>query len=154
MRVVLSFTPEAPTPFEEDFLRTIALKTCEQAGLPGLLAKKKVSVNAVSVTEEKIRALNAQYRGKDTVTDILSFGEFENTAILEANKEDEIFLGDLIFCTDYILSAAEEDEVTAEHEMAYIFSHGVLHLLGFDHSDEMFGIQDTVTSEMMKKNKH
>lgn len=153
MRVVLSLTEEVPTPFTEDFLRTIAQKTCEAAGLSGLLAKKEVSVNAAAVASEKIRTLNGEYRDKDAVTDILSFGEFENTAILKKSTEKEVFLGDLVFCNDYILRAAEEDAVTAEHEMAYIFSHGVLHLLGFDHGDEMFRIQDEVTLAMIGKTK-
>jgi len=140
----LEYTGEAAAPFSEEFFQMIALRTLEECRFP-FLQEKDISLNVVAVTPEKIQELNAQYRGKDSVTDILSFGEYADREALERAVEEEIFLGEIFFCPSFIERAAEEDEVTFEREMIYIFSHGVLHLVGFDHEEEMFAIQERVT---------
>jgi probable rRNA maturation factor len=104
----------------------------------------------VAVSEEKIQELNNTYGGKNKVTDILSFGEYSDREDLEQDTHQEIFLGEIFFCYQYIVAGAREDEVTATHEMMYVFSHGVLHLLGYDHEEEMFAIQDDVTEYLMQ----
>lgn len=129
-------------------MRGIAARTLEETGFP-FLDEKHISLNAIAVSREKIQELNKEYRGKDSVTDILSFSEYAGTEALAEEGSDEVFLGELFFCPEYILAAAREDGITFEHEMIYIFSHGVLHLLGFDHSEEMFAIQDRVTEALV-----
>jgi probable rRNA maturation factor len=98
----------------------------------------------------RIQELNKEYRSKDKVTDILSFGAEENWLERGFLPEGEFFLGDLVYSPAFILRAAREDGITDEHEMSYMFSHGILHLLGYDHSDEMFAIQDMVTKEYIQ----
>ncbi|MDP3957307.1 MAG: rRNA maturation RNase YbeY [bacterium] len=144
MHVVLEYTGEIATPFSEDFFQTITSRTLEECQFP-FLQGKDISLNVVAVSPEKIQGLNVQYRGKDSVTDILSFGEYADREALEQAAGEEIFLGEIFFCPSFIERAAEEDEVTFEREMIYIFSHGVLHLAGFDHEEEMFAIQERVT---------
>ncbi|HCJ45705.1 MAG TPA: hypothetical protein DHV33_02200, partial [Candidatus Moranbacteria bacterium] len=46
------------------------------------------------------------------------------------------------------------DKVTFEREMTYIFSHGVLHLIGFDHEEEMFTLQEQVTDVLTGKKEY
>lgn len=144
MRVILEYIAEVKTPFQEKFFQDIALRTLEECQF-AFLQGKEIRLTAVSVSEEKIRELNGGFRAKDAVTDILSFGEYATRKELAEAASEEIFLGELFFCPSFIEAAATEDEVTYKREMAYIFSHGVLHLVGFDHEEEMFAIQEKIT---------
>jgi probable rRNA maturation factor len=153
MRCSLDHIREVETPFGEEFLVEIMESTLKKVPF---VAREEgvVQVGVAAVGEEKIQALNKEYRGKDAVTDILSFGAEENwlkKGSLPAEKE--FFLGDLVYNPAFILRAAKEDGITDEHEMSYMFSHGILHLLGYDHSDEMFAIQDKVTQEYIETHK-
>lgn len=147
MRVILEYSEDVPTPFGEDFFQGVASRTLEECHF-AFLQGKEVSLSAVSVSRERIRELNRIYRGKDAVTDILSFAEYGNREALAEATEKDIFLGELFFSSAFIMDAAKEDEVTFEREMTYIFSHGVLHLAGFDHEEAMFAIQERVTDAL------
>lgn len=153
VKVVVRYTAEAVTPFARDFFTRVAQETISRCPIAGLQDKEEISLNVVSVTKERIQALNATYRKKDKVTDILSFGEYADTAACEHDPAPRIFLGEIFFYYETIASAAAEDKVTVAHELTYVFSHGVLHLLGYDHSDEMFAIQDAVTEVLMENKK-
>ena len=149
MRVTLDYTAEvAGTGLLHDFFARIAEETMKR--LPAELCgtKEQVTLSAVLVSPDRIQELNRTYRGKDAVTDILSFGEYADTDAFAKEEGKDIFLGELFFCYDFISRSAKEDEVNIEREMTYVFSHGILHLLGYDHSDEMFAIQDAVTSAL------
>lgn len=144
MHVIVEYTEEAKTSFSEDFFQRIARQTLEECQF-SFLEGKEISLNVVAVSPEKIQELNAKYRERNSVTDVLSFSEYQGRDALEQAPEEEIFLGEIFFCPTFIENAAEEDTVTFEREMIYIFSHGVLHLAGFDHEEEMFAIQERVT---------
>lgn len=144
MRVIVEFTEEAKAPFSEDFFQRVADRTLEECHFSFFIGKN-ISLNVVTVSLEKIQELNARYRGKNSATDVLSFGEYQNQEALEEATENDIFLGEIFLCPAFIANAAEEDKVTLQREMTYIFSHGVLHLVGFDHEEEMFAIQERVT---------
>jgi len=144
MHIVVEYTEEEKTPFSENFFQTVAVRTLEACRSP-FLEWKEISLNVIAVSAEKIQELNMKYRGNGSVTDVLSFGEYTDKDTLKQAEEDEIFLGEIFFCPTFIEDAAKEDAVTFEREMVYIFSHGVLHLVGFDHEEEMFMIQENVT---------
>ncbi|MGK2849135.1 MAG: rRNA maturation RNase YbeY [Minisyncoccota bacterium] len=144
MDVRLEYTEEVKTPFSKNFFQDIAVRTLQACHFP-FLQNKEISLTAVSVSIEKIRMLNEKYRQKDAITDILSFGEYTDLQVLMQDSAEDIFLGELFFCASFIADSAKEDGVTWEREMKYVFSHGVLHLVGFDHEEEMFTIQDMVT---------
>lgn len=150
MRVFLEYIDETSAPFAKDFFQEIASRTLEECGFP-FLQDKEIRVNAILVSQDKIRELNREYRDKDAVTDVLSFGEYADRKALAAAADTEMFLGELFLSPDFIEAAAKEDRVTFEREMTYIFSHGVLHLLGFDHEEEMFAIQERVTDFFTKQ---
>lgn len=144
MHITVEYTEEVKTPFLEKLFQAIALRTLEECQF-SFLEGKEISLSVVAVSAEKIQELNATYRGKESVTDVLSFGEYADREALEQEAGESIFLGEIFFCPTFIENAAKEDLVTFDREMAYIFSHGVLHLVGFDHEEEMFAIQEKVT---------
>lgn len=151
MEVTVRYTDEVGAPFDEAFFSHIAEETLLRCPLPSLKKRASIALNVVAVSQQKIQELNKTYRQKDSVTDILSFGEYLDTQAFEKDTEEKVFLGEIFFCHDVIADAAREDDVTGDHEMIYVFSHGILHLLGYDHSDEMFAIQDAVTATIMAK---
>ena len=76
------------------------------------------------VAETEGRALNADYRGKDYATNVLSFPYVQ---------EPEQLVGDLVLCTAVALREAAEQGKTAEAHFAHLIVHGLLHLQGMDH---------------------
>ena len=86
------------------------------------------------VDEEEIRRLNAAYRYKDAVTDVLSFPQYDD--LRELDNEEEICLGDVVICGRVARRQAEEYGHSYERELLYLFVHSILHLLGYDHMEE------------------
>lgn len=80
------------------------------------------------VTAEEIRELNELYRGKNKTTDVLSFPIEE-----EFQPEEVKVLGDIVISTEAVIEQAKEYDHSVEREIAYLFIHGLLHLLGYDH---------------------
>lgn len=150
MLVTVRYTPEVKTPFDQAFFVVVAEEVLARCPILALKGKEVISLDAISVSSEKIQELNRTYLGKDTVTDILSFGEYPDTVALESDTKKNIVLGEIFFCQEFIKKSAAEDGVTFEHEMIYVFSHGILHLLGYNHSDEMFALQDQVTESLIQ----
>lgn len=107
----------------------------------------EVSVHIVG--DKKIRDLNKNYRGKDKVTDVISFAVKEGKEVGMGEKD----LGDIFICLPQILRQAKENNISAHEEMIRMLVHGVLHILGFDHLKEaeakkMFGLQEKFVKEM------
>ena len=101
----------------------------------------EISLSFVSLDE--IHALNREYRGVDRPTDVLSFPMFESIEELEeacslSDGEDSqaVPLGDVVICMDKIKEQAKEFGHSEERETVYLFTHSVLHLLGYDHETE------------------
>lgn len=86
------------------------------------------------VSEDEIRELNAFYRDKDSVTDVLSFPQYDDLS--ELDDDMELCLGDVVICSDVARRQAEEYGHPYERELVYLFVHSVLHLLGYDHMEE------------------
>ncbi len=100
----------------------------------------EISLSLVSLDE--IHELNRTYRGIDRPTDVLSFPMVEDFDALQkmydqiGESTDELLLGDVVICLDKALQQAEEYGHSKEREIVYLFTHSVLHLLGYDHMDE------------------
>jgi len=92
-----------------------------------------VELSIALVDEDEIRGLNAHYRGKDSVTDVLSFETEEEEP---GTSEYPHLLGDVVICPSAAARQAEEYGQTFEQEMALLLTHGILHLLGYDHQDD------------------
>ena len=101
----------------------------------------EVSVTVVSGDE--IRELNRDYRGKDSVTDVLSFPQFDDYEELVYDlieNEYTTLLGDVVLCYDRAVSQAEEYGTGITRELVYLFVHSILHLMGYDHEEEDYNI--------------
>lgn len=104
------------------------------------LDKKNIYVNIEAVTKEEIRDLNNRYRGIDKSTDVLSFPIFEINELEDIregkSKINELEIGDIFLCLDVIKTQSIEYKTGIKRELLYMITHGVLHLLGYDHIDE------------------
>jgi phosphate starvation-inducible PhoH-like protein len=91
------------------------------------------------VTDDaEVRSLNAQYRHKDTPTNVLSFPMVQPD-LLEtlANSDDgEALLGDIVLARETCAREAEEKGIAFADHAAHLIAHGTLHLLGYDHMEE------------------
>jgi probable rRNA maturation factor len=89
-------------------------------------------------TDSEIQALNAQFRNQDKPTDVLSFAAMEvDFPEIEADPADlSLYLGDIIISVDTAVRQAPEHGYSLRRELAWLASHGLLHLLGWDHPDE------------------
>lgn len=95
---------------------------------------EKTEVSVSFVSKEEIREINAEYRSKDTVTDVLSFPQYEN--LVEIMSEPYLCLGDVIICPERAAEQAEEYGHSYEREMVYLMVHSIFHLLGYDHMND------------------
>lgn len=89
--------------------------------------------------DTEIQALNAQYRQKNQPTDILAFAALEvNSPELppEMQLSMPLYLGDLVISVDTAHRHAQQQRHSLKTELAWLASHGLLHLLGWDHPDE------------------
>ncbi len=88
------------------------------------------------VGREEIKELNRDYRGVDQVTDVLSFPAYEGEEEISLEEGEEFFLGDVVICEDKAREQALDFGHSFERELIYLFTHSVLHLLGYDHMNE------------------
>ena len=68
------------------------------------------------------------------MTDVLSFPQFED--LNDVPDFGEICLGDVVICSDRVREQAQELGHSIERETIYLFTHSILHLLGYDHMEE------------------
>ena len=104
----------------------------------------EASAEVVFADEEEIRELNAGTRGVDKVTDVLSYPALTEIMPLTADNypfdgdgEGRVFLGSVVICRAVAERQAAEYGHSAEREETYLFTHGLLHLLGYDHIEEV-----------------
>jgi probable rRNA maturation factor len=83
----------------------------------------------------EIQQLNHQYRFKDQPTDVLAFAALESDFPV-FNREEPLYLGDIIISLDTAQKQAIERGHSLKNEVIWLTSHGLLHLLGWDHPDE------------------
>lgn len=86
------------------------------------LGKNNAEVSVLITDNSGIQLLNKKFRKMDRPTDVLSFP-----------MNDEDMLGDVVISKDKVISQSKGFNVTADEELARLFIHGLLHLLGFDH---------------------
>jgi probable rRNA maturation factor len=98
-----------------------------EAGLDASITLRVVDV-------EEGRALNCDYRGKDYATNVLSFAFNEGEQVPGMG---DVVMGDLVLCAPVIENEAREQGKTLEAHWAHLVVHGVLHLQGYDHLDEV-----------------
>ena len=127
--------------YEQDFTAII-----EQA-LKTLGIEDDVEVSCVLVDDERIHEINIEYRHIDRSTDVISFAMEDNDQFYVEGMPRT--LGDIFISVDHAKKQAEEYGHSLRREMCFLFTHGILHLLGYDHmtdeqEKEMFGLQDQI----------
>lgn len=132
------------------------------------LGEKKMELSINLVGEGRIKALNKKYRGKNRVTDVLSFplqsfltkkgGPFMtniNQRALTSNEVNNmISLGDIFICLPVAKKHAQRERISLNSKMAFLAVHGFLHLLGYKHEkpdekEKMFGLQDQILNKVL-----
>lgn len=114
--------------------------------------EKKIrgAIEVSMVSESKIKKINKEYRGKDAVTDVLSF------SWVEGGKIPGELLGEMYICYPQIKRQAKELFIPHKEEFARMLVHGLLHIVGYDHvrevdSKKMFKLQEQIVEEVKKK---
>ena len=88
-------------------------------------ASAKGDLSIAIVSDRRMRALNRQFRGKDKVTDVLSFP-----------ADSRGFMGDIVIAAGVSKRQAREAGHSAQTELRVLALHGLLHLLGYDHDGD------------------
>lgn len=127
-----------------DFFDALLKETLRQ-----LEQKDEYRIDVALVDLDTIKEYNASTRGIDKITDVLSYPAVDFASPLKLREGTEGFLrddfsglfqlGEIIICRPVCEAQAREFGHSVEREMGYLFVHGVLHLLGFDHdTDEKY----------------
>lgn len=145
MQVELDYVDYKNAPFEERGIYELAVQTLRMSRAAKALEGKKVHLDVALVGDDDIRRVNREFRDKDAVTDVISIGEYSDNRDITQENDQEINLGELVLCWDFIQKSATIHNVEDVYEFAYVLSHGILHLLGYAHSEEMFALQDQMS---------
>ena len=100
----------------------------EQEGLPDALV-----IGLTFCDDDAIRAINAEYRGIDRATDVLSFPLYERDDEIELFDDELSPFGDIVLSVPHAIAQAEEYGHSVEREVCYLVVHGLMHLAGYDH---------------------
>lgn len=131
---------------EENFQKIInkgSLKICASEALSlgsDFLCNDSLSVSITN--SEIIKNLNKKYLNNNYVTDVLAFpndlswSEGTKESILKDNFNNNSYLGDIFISYEKIIEQSEIFSLSPELELNIILSHGILHLLGYDHYDD------------------
>lgn len=111
--------------------------------------------SVILVDSVRIHEMNRDYRQIDRETDVISFASLEGE-VLDISMEDEVEIGDIFINVDAIQKQADDYGHSFEREFCFLFTHGLLHLLGYDHmnkedEDKMFSLQDEVLHEIIPR---
>ena len=146
-QIHVTIQKDLPSPLPEKLLRSAAL-----AALDAALPEQDCQLTLALCDDDTIRALNAQYRGTDTVTDVLAFSPShsgpwqghddaepapdEAPTAFPTPPNEPPDLGDVVVCFPQALRQAAAAHHSVQRETALLVIHGILHLLGHDHYEK------------------
>lgn len=116
----------------------------EQEGLPDALV-----IGLTFCDDDAIRAINAEYRGIDRATDVLSFPLYERDDEIELFDDELSPFGDIVLSVPHAIAQAEEYGHSVEREVCYLVVHGLMHLAGYDHIEPEGKIEMRVEEEAL-----
>jgi probable rRNA maturation factor len=114
-----------------ELLRRVASEALHREGVEGAIA-----LSVVITDDEAVQELNLQFRDIDAPTDVLAFGGGQESDFVTPPSE-LVYLGDVIISYPRAMVQAEEYGHSVDRELALLAVHGVLHLLGYSHVDEV-----------------
>lgn len=94
---------------------------------------REVYVSVLLTGNEEIQRVNRDFRGKDTPTDVISFAYHDND---EADNGLYDSLGDIIISLERVEEQRKDYGHSFKREFYYVLTHGLLHLMGYDHMEE------------------
>lgn len=94
---------------------------------------RPVYLSLLFTGNDEIQVINKQYRGKDQPTDVISFA-YHETEDFDIGPYDT--LGDIVISMERVEEQAAEYNHSLKRELYYVLTHGLLHLLGYDHIEE------------------
>ena len=109
----------------EDTMKSIASLALKKEGF-----EDNYEVGLTYVSKDEIKDLNREYRDIDKVTDVLSF------PLIEDFSSDETLLGDVVISYEVAEEQAKDYGHSLEREIMFLFTHSILHLLGYDHIED------------------
>ena len=140
---VESETDEMPDFDVEQLLKTVTLEVLDTEQCP-----YEASVSLLLTDDESIREINKEFREIDKSTDVLSFpaldfdvpGDFslikENDSSYFDLETGELLLGDIMISLEHAHKQAEEYDHSFRREIAFLITHSLLHLCGYDHMED------------------
>jgi probable rRNA maturation factor len=144
--VSIEINNESAVPVDEAALQRLAAYA-----LDAMHVHPDAELAIVLVDEAAMEQLHVQWMDEPGPTDVLSFPMDELRPGTEESITPAGLLGDIVLCPQVAIAQAEEAGHGALDEMLLLTTHGILHLLGFDHAEpaeekEMFGIQRDILS--------
>ena len=129
--------------YYEDYLKYI------ETAFKLLKLKFDPIISVSLIDDEKIHEINKQYRNIDKSTDVISFAFLDNENIDLKAAKGPVVLGDIYISIDHAKAQAKEYGHSEKREFSFLFVHGLLHLLGYDHmkkedEDIMFPLQEDI----------
>ena len=118
-------------------VRRAAESALAESAFPQLAnGPRSVEISVRLASDEQVRALNAEWRGKDKPTNVLSFPFIEADELDNPGEGPELMLGDIVLAKGVCEREAEEKAILVETHATHLLVHGTLHLLGYDHLDD------------------
>jgi probable rRNA maturation factor len=93
------------------------------------LNQTNCEISIMLVNDARIRKLNAEFRNRDSATDVLAFPQDEDAL----NEKGDPLLGDVVVSVETSRRQAKEHCLSSNEELILLIIHGTLHLLGYDH---------------------
>lgn len=135
----------------EDFEKLV--EDCARAALEEEDFEDDAEVSVTLVDNARIKEMNAEFREIDRETDVLSFPLGDENGFEVDPDTDAILLGDIVISLEKAQSQAEEYGHSFKREVAFLITHSLFHLLGYDHmtedeEKEMFAKQEKVLQQL------
>lgn len=135
--------------FQDDYkaiYEKIITEACQQLNIDDDL-----ELSVIFVNDERIHEINREYRNIDRSTDVISFALEDNEQYYMEGMPRS--LGDIFISIDHAKKQAQDYGHSFYREMCFLFTHGLLHLLGYDHMEkedeiEMFKIQNDILNAL------
>ena len=150
MEINIANLTKSPVP-TSDYWKKVAKKTFDFVGFK---SSKNIEVNLAFVGQTRIRELNKEWRKNDKATDVLSFSSIDTPQgklaqklklknalekrglIKKSSKRSDIYFDNdnqIVICLSYADKQAKKMKLSMRQNLARLFSHGILHILGYDH---------------------
>ena len=125
---------------DPQFVKGVVEKVFYELGVEG------AEVSLTVAGDELVRELNMKYRSVADTTDVLSFPFREGEEFIPP-PDGVLYLGEVIVSYPQAKKQAQEYGHSVQRELSWLITHGVLHLLGYDHGDRMTALEESIAGD-------